>query len=173
MKALEKLMPKPMDENITIVKKAIPIFEQKYPDSIGVFAFDNATSHAAYAPDALIVHHMNLNPDGKKKFKNGFKSDGEIQSMHLSDGRPKGIKLVLEEKGLWKKELKRICSECKIHSPTKNDCCAVRILSLQPDFAAQRPLIQEIIEDRGHKIIFYPKFHCELNFIEQFWGAAK
>ncbi|PKB94848.1 hypothetical protein RhiirA5_260559, partial [Rhizophagus irregularis] len=57
--------------------------------------------------------------------------------------------------------------------PTKNDCCAVRILSLQPDFAAQRPLIQEIIEDRGHKIIFYPKFHCELNFIEQFWGAAK
>uniref|UniRef100_U9TZ17 Tc1-like transposase DDE domain-containing protein n=1 Tax=Rhizophagus irregularis (strain DAOM 181602 / DAOM 197198 / MUCL 43194) TaxID=747089 RepID=U9TZ17_RHIID len=93
--------------------------------------------------------------------------------MHLSDGRPKGIKLVLEERGLWKKELKRICSECKIHLPTKNDCCAVRILSLQPDFAAQKPLIQEIIEDRGHKVIFYPKFHCGLNFIEQFWGAAK
>uniref|UniRef100_U9TH16 Tc1-like transposase DDE domain-containing protein n=1 Tax=Rhizophagus irregularis (strain DAOM 181602 / DAOM 197198 / MUCL 43194) TaxID=747089 RepID=U9TH16_RHIID len=93
--------------------------------------------------------------------------------MYLSDGHPKGIKLVLEERGLWKKGLKRICSECKIHLPTKNNCCAVRILFFQLDFAAQRPLIQEIIEDQGHKIIFYPKFHCELNFIEQFWNAAK
>jgi len=37
----------------------------------------------------------------------------------------------------------------------------------------QKPLIQEIIESRGHRVIFYPKFHCEINFIELFWGAAK
>src|SRR5215204_5864519 len=29
------------------------------------------------------------------------------------------------------------------------------------------------IERAGHKCIFYPKFHCELNFIERYWGAAK
>ena len=89
--------------------------------------------------------------------------------MHYSDGRPKGIHLVLEKCELWpERGVNRICSDCKNHSPIANDCCAVRILSLQSDFLAQRPLIREIIEDCEHKVIFYPKFHCELNFIEMF-----
>jgi hypothetical protein len=50
----------------------------------------------------------------------------------------------------------------------KDDCCAGRTLSLQPDFAAQKPLIQEIIKNRGHKVIFYPKFHRELNLLSNF-----
>ena len=32
---------------------------------------------------------------------------------------------------------------------------------------------QEVIEDAGHLCIFLPKFHCELNFIEFFWGVVK
>ena len=47
------------------------------------------------------------------------------------------------------------------------------MLSLQPDFLAQKLLIKEIVENWGHKVIFYPKFHCKLNFIKMFWGAAK
>ena len=117
---------------------------------------------------------MNLKPGGKGKFKDGLMPDGIVQSMHLSDGQPKGIKLVLEERGLWpQNQLKRICDDCKKHSPILDNCCAVHVLSLQPDFLAQKPLIREVIENRGHKVIFYPKFHCELNFIEMFWGAAK
>ena len=29
------------------------------------------------------------------------------------------------------------------------------------------------METAGHSVIFYPKFHCELNFIERFWCDAK
>ncbi|RPA94229.1 hypothetical protein L873DRAFT_1702085, partial [Choiromyces venosus 120613-1] len=29
------------------------------------------------------------------------------------------------------------------------------------------------IENTGHLLTFYPVFHCEINFIEYYWGAAK
>lgn len=120
---------------------------------------------------------MNLNPGGSDKytFRDGILPNGQPQKMHLVDGRQKGIKVILKERNLWPTDdkLVRKCEDCKRHSSTREDCCAVQILSLQPDFASQRPLIQEIIEDHGHKVIFFPKFHCELNFIEYFWGAAK
>jgi hypothetical protein len=57
--------------------------------------------------------------------------------------------------------------------PEAKDCCARRILDLQPDFQEQKSLVQEVIEATGHLCIFLPKFHCELNFIEFFWGAVK
>ena len=44
---------------------------------------------------------MNLKPGGKGKFKNGLMPDGSIQSIHLPNRQPKGIRLVLEERGLW------------------------------------------------------------------------
>jgi hypothetical protein len=65
--------------------------------------------------------------------------------------------------------------ECKKPkcNPNATECCATQILSLQPDFQEQKSLVQEVIEDAGHLCIFLPKFHCELNFIEFFWGAVK
>ena len=38
---------------------------------------------------------------------------------------------------------------------------------------SQKPQLQELIESCGHLCKFYPKYHCELNFIKQYWGAAK
>jgi hypothetical protein len=37
----------------------------------------------------------------------------------------------------------------------------------------QKSKLQEFIESHSHLCDFYPKYHCELNFIEQYWGAAK
>ena len=33
--------------------------------------------------------------------------------------------------------------------------------------------LEILCESRGFQIIFFPKFHCELNFIEQCWGYVK
>jgi transposase len=34
-------------------------------------------------------------------------------------------------------------------------------------------LLETACEARGFRAIFLPKFHCELNFIEQCWGYSK
>ena len=44
---------------------------------------------------------------------------------------------------------------------------------MQPDFKNQKCALEEAILEAGHLCIFYPKFHCELNFIERYWGKAK
>ena len=46
-------------------------------------------------------------------------------------------------------------------------------LSQEPDFLAQKEWLTEVVETRGHEIIFYPKFHCELNYIENIWAFVK
>lgn len=82
----------------------------------------------------------------------------------------KGIKQVLTERGLCPARLRGKCRKCPVDA---TDCCCKRILELQDDFQQQKSLVQEVIEEAGHLCIFLPKFHCELNFIEFFWGAVK
>ncbi|KIJ39957.1 hypothetical protein M422DRAFT_174478, partial [Sphaerobolus stellatus SS14] len=92
--------------------------------------------------------------------------------------KPKGMQQVLMERGLYRSGLKMQCKKKKDGSggrcqPNSTDCCARHILDLQPDFHEQKSLVQEVIEEAGHLCIFLPKFHCELNFVEFFWGAVK
>jgi hypothetical protein len=53
------------------------------------------------------------------------------------------------------------------------ECCNKRILELQADCVEQKSLVQETIKGAGHLCLFFPKFHCELNFIEYFWAQVK
>ena len=65
------------------------------------------------------------------------------------------------------------CEEAAEDLDRPTDCCMRRVLSLQPDFQCEKPLLQLLIEKAGHKCLFLPKFHCELNPIEMVWGQAK
>jgi hypothetical protein len=42
------------------------------------------------------------------------------------------------------------------------------LIAAQRDFQEQKGRLQEELEALGWELIFYPKFHCELNFIEIF-----
>ena len=43
----------------------------------------------------------------------------------------------------------------------------------EPDFINVKSLLENACEARGFRAIFFLKFHCELNFIEQCWGYSK
>ena len=53
------------------------------------------------------------------------------------------------------------------------DCCMKKMIANEQDFRSEKPLIQLIIEEAGHKCWFLPKFHCELNPIKMYWGWVK
>ena len=40
-------------------------------------------------------------------------------------------------------------------------------------FKYEKTKVETMIADRGHRCIFIPKYHCELNPIECVWGYAK
>ena len=106
-------------------------------------------------------------------------SDKISQDFYFTDDHPKfpgwfkGMENIICEHGLWPNEgLKAQCDGFKCVSGHTN-CCAHRVLFSQPDFCSQKSHLKEYITSRGHICDFYPKYHCELNFIEQYWGTAK
>ncbi|KIY60956.1 hypothetical protein CYLTODRAFT_447875 [Cylindrobasidium torrendii FP15055 ss-10] len=135
-------------------EKIIPAFERAHgAGHQALFMIDNSQGHLAYATDALLVSRMNLKPGGKQAImRDGWYIDNEgcriSQSMVYGPGKgklsnqPKGMKAVLEERGLWSPHLKMRCAT--------------------GDNRGGWPSLHSA-----------PQVHCELNFIEFFWGAVK
>ena len=105
-------------------------------------------------------------------------SDGQRQSLyfppgHTRAGHFKGMAILLEERGFTNApKLRRECPQ--FHCPKgATACCCRRILYTQPDFKQVESLLETHCKSRGYSVYFLPKFHCELNFIEQCWGHAK
>lgn len=155
------------------VKRAIWIFEAAHPDSISLFIFDQSSAHASLPSDALKAFEMNKSNGGKQRKQRdtiipqtnpAVEHRGKLQKMTLSNGQPKGLQQVLEERGF---NVRKMRARCTPVCPWENtDCCMARLLSKQDDFANQLSMLETLIMEAGHECIFLPKFHCELNPIE-------
>ncbi len=142
----------------------IPIFNILHPPDMyqGVFCFDNSRNHGYYAPDALIASNLNVSDGGSRcngKVMRQGKFGDSVQNMQTPEGKQKGLRTILQERGINTEQM------------LKADMIAV--LNSHPDFANQKPWLQEICYEASHLIIFFPKFHPELNWIERYWSIAK
>jgi hypothetical protein len=100
---------------------------------------------------------------------------GQHQSFYFPDDHPnypgwfKGMAQIIRECGLWPEGgLPVQCTGPKHPAKGQAICCCQHLLYTQPDFTSQKPLLQEHIESCGHLCDYYPRYHCELNFIEQY-----
>jgi hypothetical protein len=106
-------------------------------------------------------------------------ADGSPQSFYFPEGHNKagwfkGMAQVLREHGFaeeagWRAE----CPGFKCPVDKVPQCCCCRFLYNQPDFFNVKSKLEMVCEERGFRVLFLPKFHCELNFIEMCWGFAK
>ena len=138
--------------------------------------------------NATQTHHAGrkqlFGPNGKKLTKKvqmapGSLTDGTPQSFYFPEGHEaagcfEGMRVILEERGFGDqiRDLKRECPKFRC-PPDRTDCCIRRTLYSQPDFRGVTSLLEEHCGKRGFEVLFLPKFHPELNFIEQCWGRAK
>jgi hypothetical protein len=128
------------------------------------------TGKAVYLPDGSTA---------KEKIKmREAEFNGSPQPLYFPEGHAragvfKGMAVILEERGLVEEaKLRAECKGFKCAPPAIN-CCCRRVLYNQPDFAHVTTILENTCTARGFRVIYLPKFHCELNFIEQCWGYAK
>jgi hypothetical protein len=102
--------------------------------------------------------------------------------MQGNDGLQKGLRTILIEREKWRHKMKLKCDACKergdvidpeLHDTLPTDCCAFRAVSCEKDFQEQKEWLTETVEKAGFSIIFYPKYHCEFNYIENIWSYIK
>ncbi|CAG8572859.1 30557_t:CDS:2 [Gigaspora margarita] len=55
-----------LKDELEEVKNAIEIFKRTHSEYVGVWAFDNATSHTVMVPNALVAARINLYPGSKQ-----------------------------------------------------------------------------------------------------------
>ncbi|KIK51929.1 hypothetical protein GYMLUDRAFT_64529 [Collybiopsis luxurians FD-317 M1] len=108
---------------------------------------------------------------GPAQFANGDSQDFYFPDGHSLAGLFKGMDIILQEHGIDTSNIKHAtCKNFRCHAHA-TDCCVRRILFNQRDFVDVDSILETQCKERGFSVAFLPKFHCELNPIEQCWGG--
>ena len=86
--------------------------------------------------------------------------------MTTNDGEAKGLEQTLREHGFNITGMHTKCSPVQVCPWENENCCMAHLLSKQDNFVNQTSMLETVITEAGHKCLFLPKFHCELNPIE-------
>jgi hypothetical protein len=167
-------------------KSLVDYHKRTNPEYDAVVALDNAAIHSSFAADAPRACMMTLRNNGSSPYRaNGlwwYDRNGErVEQSYTFEDRdgndiPKGMRTILQERGIETKGLLKKCKICPVlaDNTMEPSCCVFQILDHQPDFMAAKTMVEQAIEGHSEfEIIYYPKFHPELNFIEMYWGNAK
>ena len=144
-----------------------PTFVKLHPDCLALYIFDNSANHHKIATDSLNARKLNLKDGGKNTpvLRDGFytNADGDriVHDMQTDNGKQKGLRTILTERGLW------------IDGMSRKE--ALDLLLQQEDFNPDNlsSILDETAKSLGAWLEFVPKFHPEFNFIEMYWGYVK
>jgi hypothetical protein len=110
------------------------------------------------ADDAFDATKMNVNPGGKQKKMKDTVWQGKVQKMNFELGVPKGMRLILQERGV---DVTGMGAE-KMRS----------VLAEMGRFKHERCLVEHYLREKGHIAVF-AKIPPELNPIERVWAQLK
>ena len=127
--------------------------------SLHVYMYDQSSGHCAFREDALNVRRMNVGPGGAQPQMRDTIWNGKVQKMVLSDGQPKGMKLILQERGVDTTGMR--AADMRL------------VLANHENFKYEKTALKCLMQEKGQCALFLPKFHYELNPIERVWGEAK
>ncbi|KIK81763.1 hypothetical protein PAXRUDRAFT_806937, partial [Paxillus rubicundulus Ve08.2h10] len=131
----------------------------------------DAHRNITYDADGKVVKKILMAP---ARFENGQPQPLYVLEGHERAGWFKGMAQILWEQGYTEEaKLNYECLNFKCLVEKNGKCYCCRFLYNQPDFANVRSLLEKTCREQGFQVLFLPKFHCELNFIEQCWGWAK
>ena len=142
-------------------REALTIFKILHPNCDVLFMFDNSQNHHTKPPGGLRVTNINMKNGGM----NQRLMRGRVDTLTV-------MVIALNRKRFWRMESPR--KACHRFSESFLECKrGQKIISGQPHFSEQREWLEETLVQGGCLINYYPKYHCESNHIEIFWGAAK
>lgn len=143
------------------VSDACKIAKFKYPSEKHTvdFIFDQSSCQCNFADNALNTRVMNVRLGGAQLCMRDTVWAGNPQKLVDEFGVPKGMKRVLEERGINTSQM--LAADMRV------------VLANHDDFQSKKTVVENFMEKEGLKVLFLPQFHCELNPIERVWGQAK